>query len=311
MPPRGRNRRPKRGLSGAFIVMGIMSLLYSGVFPLFRLFDYAVLALVMLGAGKIYRAVVKKIHQKEDEAAEEEERRERQREEYARKRREAEEKRKAEQAKATTGDAAVDSLILRGQQLLEQIRSENDRLPEPEISEQIDTIESIANQIFKAVIEQPKKAPQIRRFMDYYLPTTLKMLVAFRRMEEGNVTGESADNARQRIRESLDMVIEAFNKQLARLYEDDALDITTDIDVLETMLSEVYHPSGDDNRYTFVGGSTTGGLVIYDDKYAYSHHATDPAGGSCATPSIWCAGICSRRAARPRTAPRSVMMPIP
>ena len=238
MPPRGRNRRPKRGLSGAFIVMGIMSLLYSGVFPLFRLFDYAVLALVMLGAGKICRAVVKKIHQKEDEAAEEEERRERQREEYARKRREAEEKRKAEQAKATTGDAAVDSLILRGQQLLEQIRSENDRLPEPEISEQIDTIESIANQIFKAVIEQPKKAPQIRRFMDYYLPTTLKMLVAFRRMEEGNVTGESADNARQRIRESLDMVIEAFNKQLARLYEDDALDITTDIDVLETMLKQ-------------------------------------------------------------------------
>ena len=238
MPPRGRNRRPKRGLSGAFIVMGIMSLLYSGVFPLFRLFDYAVLALVMRGAGTIYRAVVKKIHQKEDEAAEEEERRERQREEYARKRREAEEKRKAEQAKATTGDAAVDSLILRGQQLLEQIRSENDRLPEPEISEQIDTIESIANQIFKAVIEQPKKAPQIRRFMDYYLPTTLKMLVAFRRMEEGNVTGESADNARQRIRESLDMVIEAFNKQLARLYEDDALDITTDIDVLETMLKQ-------------------------------------------------------------------------
>ena len=238
MPPKGRNRRPKRGLSGAFIAMGIMSLLYSGLFPLFRLFDYAVLAVVMLGVGKVYRAIVKKIHQKEDEAAEEEERRERQREEYARKRREAEEKRKAEQAKATTGDAEVDSLILRGQQLLEQIRSENDRLPEPEISEQIDTIESIANQIFKAVIEQPKKAPQIRRFMDYYLPTTLKMLVAFRRMEEGNVTGESADNARRRIRESLDMVIEAFNKQLARLYEDDALDITTDIDVLETMLKQ-------------------------------------------------------------------------
>ena len=51
MPPRGRNRRPKRGLSGAFIVMAIMSLLYSGVFPLFRLFDYAVLALVMLIVG--------------------------------------------------------------------------------------------------------------------------------------------------------------------------------------------------------------------------------------------------------------------
>ena len=50
-------------------------------------------------------------------------------------------------------------------------------------------------------------------------------------------------------------------------------------DVLETILSDVYHPSEDDNRFTFVGGSTTGGLVVYDDKYAFSHHATDPAGG--------------------------------
>ena len=50
-------------------------------------------------------------------------------------------------------------------------------------------------------------------------------------------------------------------------------------DVLDTLLKDIYHPSMEDNRYTYVGGSTTGGLVIYDDKYAYSHHATDPAGG--------------------------------
>ena len=50
-------------------------------------------------------------------------------------------------------------------------------------------------------------------------------------------------------------------------------------DVLDTILKDVYHPSMEGNRYTYVGGSSTGGLVIYDDKYAYSHHATDPAGG--------------------------------
>ena len=103
---------------------------------------------------------------------------------------------------------------------------------------QIDEIESIANQIFKAVIEQPAKANQIKRFMDYYLPTTLKMLVAYRRMEEGNVKGETAENAKARIRDSLNLVIQAFNKQLAKLYENDALDITTDIDVMETMLKQ-------------------------------------------------------------------------
>ncbi|MGN0772277.1 MAG: VapE domain-containing protein [Candidatus Ventricola sp.] len=50
-------------------------------------------------------------------------------------------------------------------------------------------------------------------------------------------------------------------------------------DVLDTLLKDVYHPSMEGNRYTYVGGSTTGGLVVYDDKYAYSHHATDPTGG--------------------------------
>ena len=235
-------RRRKRGLSGAFIAMGVFSLLYSGIFPLFRLFDYAVLAIIMAAIGKVWRAASQKAHQKEDEAWEkaelERELAEKEKAEKERKEKEAAARREAERAKATTGDAAVDSLILRGQQMLQQVRAENDRLPDPEISAQIDAIESIANQIFKAVIEQPQKANQIRRFMDYYLPTTLKMLVAYRRMEEGKVTGEAADNARTRIRDSLNLVIEAFTKQLAKLYENDALDITTDIDVMETMLKQ-------------------------------------------------------------------------
>lgn len=235
-------RKRKRGLSGAFIAMGIFSLIYSGVFPLFRLFDYAVLAIIMAAIGRVWRAASQKAHQKEDEAWEkaelEREAAEKEKAEKERREKEAAARREAERAKATTGDAAVDSLILRGQQMLQQVRSENERLPDPEISAQIDAIESIANQIFKAVIEQPQKASQIRRFMDYYLPTTLKMLVAYRRMEEGNVTGEAADNARTRIRDSLNLVIQAFTKQLAKLYENDALDITTDIDVMETMLKQ-------------------------------------------------------------------------
>ena len=235
-------RRQKRGLSPAFIAVGIISLIYSGVFPLFRFFDYAVLAVILGVVGKVFRSASQKAHEKEDEALDrEEEERERaakEKEEAERKAKEEAARREAERARATTGDAEVDNMILRGQKMLQQVRAENDRLPDPEITNQIDTIESIANQIFKAVIEQPKKAKQINRFMDYYLPTTLKMLVAYRRMEEGNVRGEAADNTRSRIRDSLNLVIEAFTKQLAKLYENDALDITTDIDVMETMLKQ-------------------------------------------------------------------------
>ena len=50
-------------------------------------------------------------------------------------------------------------------------------------------------------------------------------------------------------------------------------------DVLTHILPDRYTPTEQDDRYTFIGGSTTGGLVVYDDKYAFSHHATDPAGG--------------------------------
>ena len=242
MPQKKSYRRKKRGMSGAFIAIGILSLIYSGVFPLFRLFDYAVLAVIAAVVGKAVKSASEKAHQKEDDAYEkaeaERESAEAARRERERKAKEEAARREAQRAKATTGDAAVDNLILKGQQMLQQVRAENGRLPDPEITDQIDQIESIANQIFKAVIEQPQKAPQIRRFMDYYLPTTLKMLVAYRRMEEGHVQGEAADNARARIRDSLNLVIQAFNKQLAKLYEHDALDITTDIDVMETMLKQ-------------------------------------------------------------------------
>ena len=70
MPQKKSYRRPKRGLSGAFIAIGIVSLLYSGVFPLFRLFDYAVLAVILGVVGKVWRSASQRAHREEDEAYE-------------------------------------------------------------------------------------------------------------------------------------------------------------------------------------------------------------------------------------------------
>jgi len=246
MPPRDGYQKPKRGRKSSWIVLGILTLIYSDIFPLYRLVDYAILGGLGFLAVKLIRSIASKAHQKEDEAAEKAElerlraekaeREQREREEQ--KQKAEEQRRKAEQARNSTGNPTVDGMIQRGQQVLQQIRTENARLPEPEITAQIDAIESVANQIFNAVIEQPAKANQIKRFMDYYLPTTLKMLVAYRRMEDNKVQGDNANDARRRIRESLDMVIQAFNKQLQELYEDDTMDINTDIDVMEKMLKQ-------------------------------------------------------------------------
>ncbi|HSK67654.1 MAG TPA: 5-bromo-4-chloroindolyl phosphate hydrolysis family protein [Candidatus Limnocylindria bacterium] len=137
-----------------------------------------------------------------------------------------------------TGNEAVDRLVKRGQEMLAQIRHENELIPDPVLSARIDELEGITGRIFRTVIEQPGKAPQIRRFMDYYLPTTLKMLTGYRKLTERGVTGESARETKARIEQAMQVVLGAFKKQLETLYQNDMLDISTDIDVLETMLKQ-------------------------------------------------------------------------
>lgn len=135
-----------------------------------------------------------------------------------------------------TGDEAVDGMIEKGLEMLKLIREENDRIPDEELSRNMDEIDRTAREIFRAVAEQPGKAPQIRRFMDYYLPTTLKMLSGYSKMNERNVTGTRADATRKQIEDATDVVVKAFKKQLNNLYQDDILDISTDVEVLETLL---------------------------------------------------------------------------
>lgn len=137
-----------------------------------------------------------------------------------------------------TGDAAVDSLVDKGQEMLKEIRRVNEQIPDEKLSDQMNQLDDVANRIFRTVADQPGKAPQIRRFMDYYLPTTLKMLEGYRKMEERQVSGAEADATRGQIRQAMGVVLQAFDKQLHALYQDDMLDISTDIDVMETMLKQ-------------------------------------------------------------------------
>lgn len=137
-----------------------------------------------------------------------------------------------------TGDSAVDSLVEKGQAMLREIRQVNDQIPDESLSAQMDQLDDVANRIFRTVADQPGKAPQIRRFMDYYLPTTLKMLQGYRKMDERQVSGTEADATRSQIRRAMDVVLKAFDKQLHALYQDDMLDISTDIEVMETMLRQ-------------------------------------------------------------------------
>ena len=117
------------------------------------------------------------------------------------------------------------------------MRRLNDNIPDEKISDQIDHLEEVTRKIIDQVVEQPKKLPQIRKFMDYYLPTTLKLLNAYDRMSGAGVSGENIDTTLAKVEGMMRTIVAAFEKQLDSLYGAEALDISTDITVLENMMA--------------------------------------------------------------------------
>ena len=122
--------------------------------------------------------------------------------------------------------------------VLSAIRQLNDDIDDEMMSQKIDRIGEITGKIFAYQKQTPSRAGQLRSFLSYYLPTTLKILKAYARMEEQGVEGENIRSAKARIEGMMDKVVEGFEKQLDKLFQDDAMDIATDVQVLERMLEK-------------------------------------------------------------------------
>ena len=120
--------------------------------------------------------------------------------------------------------------------VLRNIRRANDRIADEELSRKIDRLEQITGLIFREVEEHPEKRERIRTFFDYYLPTTQKLLDAYAEFEETGVDGEHLREAKVRIEQTMDAIVEGFEHQLDQLYSVDAMDVVSDIKVMETML---------------------------------------------------------------------------
>ncbi len=135
-----------------------------------------------------------------------------------------------------TGDKIADQVITTGQDMLATIKKENAAIPDQELTEQMNNLSIKCEQIFRTVSESPSKAPQVRKFMNYYLPTTLKMLANYRTMQQRGVSYGEMKEARETTVHGMNLILTACQKQIDNLHRDNMLDISTDIDVLEQML---------------------------------------------------------------------------
>ena len=130
--------------------------------------------------------------------------------------------------------------------MLQAIRRANDRIDDEVLSAKIDRLEAVTGQIFKVIQEQPAKKDKASTFLNYYLPTTQKLLDSYADFEEAGVSGQNLDQAKSRIEETMDNIIAGFEHQLDDLYRDAAMDIDSDIRVMETMLKRDTSTVADD-----------------------------------------------------------------
>jgi hypothetical protein len=135
-------------------------------------------------------------------------------------------------------DEEFNSVIEHGRFCIKQIREANDAIPGEEISKKLDQLELIIDKIFTHVEQHPSQLLEINKFMDYYLPTTLKLVTAYKEFDLQPVQGENIRSAKKEIEATLDTINHAFETLLDSLFEDAAMDISTDISVLETLLAQ-------------------------------------------------------------------------
>lgn len=122
--------------------------------------------------------------------------------------------------------------------VLREIKELNDRIDDEVMSRKIDRIGEITAKILDYQRNNPDSAGELRSFLDYYLPTTLKLLRAYAQMEEQGVEGKNISEVKASVESAMDKVVDGFEKQLDKLFRADALDITSDIQVLEQMLQK-------------------------------------------------------------------------
>jgi len=128
--------------------------------------------------------------------------------------------------------------IEEGRAYIRQIKEANDIIPGEEISKKLYRLEEVTSRIFNYVEIHPEQLSEIQKFMQYYLPTTLKLLNAYKEFDNQSVQGDNISTAKKEIQNTLDTINLAFEKLFDSLFEDAAMDISTDISVLETMLAQ-------------------------------------------------------------------------
>lgn len=215
-----KNRRKSR--TGPIYGFAITWAVLAFLFPLFKVGGLLITALLSsLVAYLIGRSAAKKDVKEQNQAQTEDK---------------TKSDEKVKQEKMSYGPE-IDPIIEEGNRALSEMGRLYMSIKDPDIRKKINDVMHITDKMAQDAINDPSDIPKIKRFFNYFLPTTIKLLNTYDRMSAQGISGENLDKSMQNINEMLDSAIEAYRKRLDELFADQALDIETDIDVMNTMLA--------------------------------------------------------------------------
>ena len=226
-----KQKKKKKSVSPIY-TFALTWLVLSLIFPLHKIWGLLITVALCSFTAFIAGRISAKRRSKE-EAAEQQER-------------QAEEK-QAQPRKKSYGPE-IDPILEEGNRALGEMGRLYMSIKDVEVRQKINEIMRITDKITQDAINDPSDIPQIKKFMNYYLPTTIKLLNAYDRMSAQGIEGENLDKSMKNINEMLDAAIVAYKKRLDSLFANQALDIETDIEVMNTMLAREGLTGGSDFR---------------------------------------------------------------
>ncbi|BBF41648.1 hypothetical protein lbkm_0328 [Lachnospiraceae bacterium KM106-2] len=202
------------GKSHKFVVKDIRMMIHKGMFPQGHLDDKASCFMLNHETYEQYLQTKERFEEHVKEKQEQEEN----------------EKKKEEMSE-------LERTIEEGRRYITEIKLANDKIPGEEISRKLARLEEVIRKIFDCVKEHPEQLPELRKFMDYYLPTTLKLVKAYEDFDSQPIQGENIKKGKEEIGKTLDTINTAFETLLDSLYESTTMEVSSDISVLKTLLA--------------------------------------------------------------------------
>lgn len=207
------------GRSREFVLKDIQKIIEKGIIPEAHLDDQKTCLILSDATYKQYLECQRALRERELEQKKEDEAR-------------------GKAAKDGTRSKALDQMLAAGRSYLNVLKEANDAIPGEIISQKISRLEEVVRRIFDTVLKHPEHVEEMERFMEYYLPTTVKLVTAYRDFDSVGSQGTNIAAAKEEIERTLDTINQAFERLLDGLYQDAALDITTDASVIQTMLKK-------------------------------------------------------------------------